>query len=89
MYVEQHGVKAGGTVHPSPYTAAGRGRERVWEWRKGGGGNKRGVSCWRQTASKCYLDQIRQDEGFEEALFEQPPVLATIAHLLAPALHCK
>ena len=27
-----------------------------------------------------------QDEGFEEALFEQPPVLATIAHLPAPAL---
>ena len=41
----KHGVKAGGTVHPSLYTAAGRGRERVWEWRKGGGGNKRGVVC--------------------------------------------
>ena len=27
-----------------------------------------------------------QDERFEEALFEQPPVLATIAHLPAPAL---
>ena len=36
--------------------------------------------------SEQVLDQIRQDEGFEEALFEQPPVLATIAHLPAPAL---